>query len=118
MERFVDLPTPLTPTMEMTYGRGDGERGVEPGEVTAVIERRISRDVVGVRILRREAARDARIRVSMPEYGSLVLAMRRFLDRKIPMEPTLKAPGFDANELTLNALTQSYCCFTCNVLLQ
>ena len=54
--------------MEITYGRGDGERGVELGEVTAVIERRMSREVVGVRILRREEAREARIRLSMPKH--------------------------------------------------
>ncbi len=79
----MDLPTPLTPTMEMTYGRGDGERGVEPGEVTVVIERRISRDVVGVRILRRDEARATRIRVSMPGYGAFVLVRRPFLGRNV-----------------------------------
>ena len=52
LDRFVDLPTPLTPTIEMTYGR----RGVKDreGDVMAVMERRMSRDVVGVSILRRE----------------------------------------------------------------
>ena len=55
MERLVDLPTPLTPTIEMTYGRGLGDSGFNcEGLVTDVIECRISRDVVGVRILRRD----------------------------------------------------------------
>lgn len=64
LEREVDLPTPLTPTMEITYGLGR-DRGLrELGEVMEVIERRISREVVGVRIFRREDSMEVRMVVS------------------------------------------------------
>src|SRR3979411_1849633 len=55
LERFVDLPTPLTPTMDMTYGRFFCRDRAE-GDVTASISRRRSRDEVGVRILLSEAS--------------------------------------------------------------
>lgn len=67
LDRFVDLPTPLTPTMEMTYGRGFGARGENvEGEVMEVIERRMSREVVGVRIFRKEDSIAWRIVASTP----------------------------------------------------
>ena len=63
----MDFPTPLTPTIEMTYGRGLGESGFNcEGLVTDVMERRMSSEVVGVRILRREDSMAARIVVSTP----------------------------------------------------
>ena len=66
----MDLPTPLTPTMEMMYGRGLGAVGLrDEGCVTAEMECRRSREVVGVRILWREEVMAARIVVSTPgEY--------------------------------------------------
>ena len=45
----MDFPTPLTPTMEMTYGRRFCNDKVE-GEVTLSISRKRSNDDVGVRI--------------------------------------------------------------------
>lgn len=67
MDRLVDLPTPLTPTMEITYGRRLGARGFRvDGDVTAVMDRRRSREVVGVRILRKEDSMAVRTVVSMP----------------------------------------------------
>lgn len=49
MERFVDLPTPFTPTMDITYGRGFcSDKG--DGVVTESISRRRSSEFVGVRI--------------------------------------------------------------------
>lgn len=51
----MDLPTPLTPTMEMTYGRFLCNDRAD-GEVTASISRRRSSDEVGVRILLNEAS--------------------------------------------------------------
>ena len=72
LERLVDLPTPLTPTMEITYGRGGGARGFRfEGEVIADIERRISREVVGVRIFRREDSIALRTVASTP-FGEQV----------------------------------------------
>ena len=69
LERLVDLPTPLTPTIEMTYGRDLlVDKGFDfEGEVTAVMERRMSSEVAGVRILRREDSMEVRIVVSTPE---------------------------------------------------
>ncbi len=53
LERLVDFPTPLTPTIEITYGRFRCKDNAD-GEATASISRRRSRDEVGVRILRNE----------------------------------------------------------------
>lgn len=67
LERLVDLPTPLTPTIEITKGRGGEDRRLRlDGELTADIERRISSDVVGVRIFRRDDSIAARTTVSTP----------------------------------------------------
>lgn len=67
LDRLVDLPTPLTPTIEITYGRGEGDRGFRvDGEVTRDMERRMSREVVGVRIFRRDDSIAVRIVVSTP----------------------------------------------------
>jgi hypothetical protein len=55
----VDLPTPFTPTIDITYGRLPW---------TACISRRMSRDVVGVSILRRAESIACRIVVSVPKY--------------------------------------------------
>lgn len=67
LDKLVDLPTPLTPTMEITYGRRLGARGFKvDGDVTVVMDRRRSREVVGVRNLRREDSMAVRMVASMP----------------------------------------------------
>ena len=65
----MDLPTPLTPTMEMIYGRGlTLDKGFDfEGEVMAVMVWRMSSEVVGVRILRREDSIAVRMVDSTPE---------------------------------------------------
>lgn len=58
--------------MEITYGRGGWESGFKvDGEVMADMERRMSREVVGVRIFRRDDSIAARMVVSTPAIISL-----------------------------------------------
>lgn len=84
----------------MTYGRGDGERGVDGGEVIALMERRISREVVGVSILRREEAKAERILLSIPTIIRLRVQTkwRRFDDWH-----TLEATRLNSNKLLFHA---------------
>lgn len=65
LDRLVDLPTPLTPTMDMTYGRR-WRREVAGGEVTVSMSRRRSMEDVGVSIFVSEASMAVWILALMP----------------------------------------------------
>ena len=67
LERLVDLPTPLTPTMEITYGLGLLRESVA-GSLAVEIARRRSSVEVGVRILARAEVIACLIAAFMPGF--------------------------------------------------
>ena len=102
LERLVDLPTPLTPTMEMTYGRREASGFRAEGEVVLVMARRRSREVVGVRILRSEDSIEVRIVASTPGMG-----IRLEETSRGEWVRTLETASLDTDELTLNTLAEA-----------
>ena len=88
--------------MEITYGRLLGASGFRvEGDVTAVMDRRRSRDVVGVRILRREDSMAVRMVVSIP----VVYELQCRMDVGVEVRRTFEAACLDAYQFTLHAFT-------------
>ena len=73
------------------------------GEVTEVMLRRRSREVVGVRIFRREDSIAVRMRASMPRYEENWLTIL-LLDKTLGKH-TFEVARLDAYQLSFNAFT-------------
>ena len=88
MLRFVDLPTPLTPTMERTYGR--------PAAFAVWISRRRSREEVGVRIL------VSAFSIEVRRVLSIAMGLSAELDTQ-KQNHTCKAARLEADEVAFHA---------------
>jgi len=100
------LPTPVTPTMLITYGLG-----LLGDEMVDVMLRNRSRDVVGVSMRVRALPIDSRIVLSMPGHGQYVgdsLASHVLL--------TCEVTSLHPEQVTLYALTKTYSCLSRDVL--